>query len=147
MVTLEIKPLPFGVRPEAPEPDNRLLEVVGEEGIRKMIAEHYNLLVESKIKDMFPPKGIGLELAKKRSADFFIQRLGGPDYFNKTRGKPMLASRHVHFTITPEARLEWLRCYRDVLQALDVEEELIVSFWNYLHEFSNWMVNTESSSN
>ncbi len=142
-MNLEIKPIPFGDRPEAPIPDNDLLTVLGEDGIRKMINDHYELLVESEIKSMFPPKGIGLELAKKHSADFFIQRLGGPEYFNNTRGRPMLASRHGHFKITPTGRMEWLRCYRDVLLQLDVEEKLVIAFWNYLHDFSNWMVNTD----
>lgn len=140
---LEIKPIPFGVRPEAPIPDNEMLTQLSEDGVRKMIADHYDLLIESEIKEIFPPKGIGLELAKKHSADFFIQRLGGPTYFNNTRGRPMLASRHAHFKITPKGRIEWLRCYRDVLTKLEIDEHLIVSFWNYLHEFSNWMVNTE----
>jgi len=139
---LKIEKLPFGARPETNGPDNEIYHYLGEKGVRKLVSDHYELLVQSEIKDLFPPKGMGLELAKKRSADFFIQKLGGPEYFNQTRGKPMLASRHQPFKITPEARLVWLDCYRQLLPKLEAPEPLIMAYWNYLHDFSNWMVNS-----
>lgn len=139
---LHIKKLEYGFRPEVVDFDKEILTVLGEDGIRKLIADHYDRLVESPIKHLFPPKGIGLELAKKHSADFFIQRLGGPDYFNKTRGKPMLATRHGHFKITPTGRVEWLKIYKELLPKLNLPEHLLKNYWDYLHDFSNWMVNT-----
>jgi hemoglobin len=143
MLQLEIKPMPMGVNPQVPKPDNRLLVILGEEGIRKMISDFYDLLVESPIKELFPTKGIGLQMSKNKSADFFIQRLGGPDYYQQKRGKPMLAARHRYFKITPSDRIEWLKCFKTVLEKLDVPEEVILPFWDFLHEFSNWMVNTK----
>lgn len=139
---LHIEKLEFGFKPEIKAPDSRILGLLGEDGIRKLIAEHYDRLIESPIKGMFPPKGMGLELAKKHSADFFIQRFGGPDYFNKTRGKPMLATRHSHFKITPNGRVEWLKIYKDLLPKLNLPEDVLSNYWVYLHDFSNWMVNT-----
>lgn len=139
---LTIIKLEFGLRPEITPPNLEILETVGEEGIRKLVASHYDRLIESPIKHLFPPKGMGLELAKKHSADFFIQRLGGPDYFNKTRGKPMLATRHSHFKITPDGRVEWLKIYKELLPELGLPDNLLENYWNYLHDFSNWMVNT-----
>ena len=143
-MNFEIKILPPDYRPEPELPDENMFEAMGEQAIRKMVSDHYDLLVESEIKDMFPPKGYGLEQAKERSADFFIQRLGGPDYFNQNRGAPMLSKRHSFFKVTPEGRMEWLRCYREVLQKQHIPDSMKQSFWNYLHDFSNWMVNTES---
>lgn len=139
---LEIKDLPYGERPEVTPPDPEILKMIGEEGIRKLVSDHYERLTESPIKSIFPPKGIGLELAKKHSADFFIQRLGGPEYFSKTRGKPMLATRHSYFKITPAGRIEWLKIYQELLPELGLPDHLLMSYWNYLHDFSNWMVNT-----
>lgn len=139
---LEIKDIPFGERPVITPLDPKILDLLGEEAIRKLISDHYEALVECPIKDMFPPKGIALELAKKHSADFFIQRLGGPEYFNNTRGKPMLATRHGHFKITPQGRIEWLKIYQTLLPELNLPEELLNNYWIYLHDFSNWMVNT-----
>lgn len=139
---LTIKQLPFGERPEITPPNPEILQAIGEERVRQLVSDHYDRLAQSPIKYLFPPKGIGLELAKKHSANFFIQRLGGPDYFNQTRGKPMLASRHGHFKITPTARMEWLKIYQELLPELGLPDHLLKSYWDYLHDFSNWMVNT-----
>jgi len=131
-----------GVRPGVTLPSREMFHLLKEEGIRKMVNEHYDLLVESSIKDLFPKNPIALEKAKEHSADFFIQICGGPDYFNQNRGKPQLNRRHVPFKITAEGRIEWLDCYKPVLQKLDLPEEVLLSFWNYLDVFSKWMVNS-----
>jgi len=110
--------------------------------MRLMVSEHYDLLKESEIKDLFPRNPIALEKAKENSADFFIQICGGPQYFNQNRGKPQLNSRHLPFKITAEGREVWLNCYKQVLQKLDLPDEVRLSFWNYLDVFSKWMVNS-----
>lgn len=142
---LKIKKLPPNFTPEPTMPDPKMYDLLGEQGVRKMVSDHYDLLVESKINDLFPPKGYGLEQAKERSADFFVQKLGGPDYFNQNRGAPKLSQRHSHFKVTPEGRIIWLECYSEVLNKIDLPEPIIIKFWDYLHDFSNWMVNTPSS--
>lgn len=137
-----ITELPFGERRTNFKPDISIYNYLKEDGVRQMVNDHYELLVESNIKEIFPPKGELLEGAKKRSADFFVQRLGGPEYYKMSRGNPMLASRHLPFKITPKTRLVWLDCYRQVLSKMDtVPEELVLNFWRWLDEFSNWMVN------
>jgi hemoglobin len=139
---LKINTYSFGERPQVTKPDPDLLNVLGEPGIREMVSKHYDLLHKSEIKHLFPESAAGLENSKRNSADFMIQILGGPQYFNNNRGRPMLANRHSHFSITVEGRVVWLNCYKQVLTELDVPEHLIVSFWNYLNVFSTWMVNT-----
>ena len=138
---LKIERMPFGARPNKYLPDLALYDYLGEEGVRAMVSKHYDLLAKSAIKDLFPETPRGLEAAKKHSADFFIQRLGGPDYYNQNRGNPMLVRRHSPFQINADARIVWLECYRKVLKELDAPEHLIVAFWNFIHDFSNWMVN------
>jgi len=132
----------FGQRPSVTLPSPEFLEKLTEEGIRKMVSDHYDLLSQSEIKNLFPRIDEALDKAKQRSSDFFIQICGGFSYYNQNRGKPMLAKRHSPFAITQEARIVWLKCYIQVLSKLDLPEELIQSFWNYLNVFSFWMVNT-----
>jgi hemoglobin len=139
---LKITEFPTGARPAVPQPNNAIYSYLGEEGIRKLVNDHYNLLVQSSIKHLFPAVGEGLELAKKHSADFFIQRLGGPNYYDTNRGKPMLTKRHEPFTITQDARKVWLDCYRQLLPNLDMPKELILSYWIFFDVFSIWMVNS-----
>ncbi len=132
----------LGTRPPVVKPDPKVLQFLGEEKMRKLISDHYDLLRVSNIKGLFPPTPEGFEMAKKHSADFFIQICGGPDYFNQSRGAPMMAGRHAAFKITPEARKIWLESYIIVLSKLDMPDDLKLSFWNYVDIFSVWMVNT-----
>jgi hemoglobin len=131
-----------GVRPGVTLPSKQMYILLGEDGMRKMVSDHYDLLKESEIKDLFPKNPVALEKAKEHSADFFIQICGGPQYFNQNRGMPQLNRRHLPFKITAEARIVWLSCYKDVLQKMELPREVLTSFWNYLEVFSKWMVNS-----
>jgi len=139
---LQIKEMQFGVREDVTIPDRDFYKIVGEEGIRKMVSLHYDLLRESSIKKLFPIDDKELEVSKTNSADFMIQICGGPDYFNQHRGRPRMADRHKGFSITPEGRIVWLNCYKQALLEVKAPEYLIFSFWEYINIFSNWMVNT-----
>jgi len=132
----------LGTRPPVQIPNPAVLEYLGEEGMRQLISDHYDLLRQSDISDLFPPSDEGFALAKKHSADFFIQICGGPRYFDQSRGKPMMAARHSPFAITPHARKIWLESYIIVLSKSDMPDDLKESFWNYLDIFSIWMMNT-----
>ena len=133
----------FGYRPLVTIPSPDFLKLVTEEGIRKLVSDHYDLLSQSEVKHLFPRIDEALEKAKQRSSDFFIQICGGQPYYNKSRGKPMLAARHSPFAIDQGARLVWLECYIQVLSKFDLPEDVLQSFWNYLNSFSFWMVNTK----
>ena len=133
----------FGQRPAVTIPTPEFLEQLSESGIRKMVSDHYDLLSKSEIRHLFPRIDEALDKAKLRSSDFFIQICGGHPYFNENRGKPVLARRHAPFAITKKARVVWLQCYQQILSKLDIPEEVIQSFWNYLNVFSFWMVNTD----
>lgn len=135
-----------GIKPDVTLPTTQILLILGEEGIRKMISDFYDLLVESEIAHLFPKNPIALEKAKEHSADFFIQVCGGPMYFNKNRGRPMLNRRHQPFKITPHGRKVWLECYSRVLAKLELPDEVLISFWNYLDTFSKWMVNSNDET-
>jgi len=135
-----------GFRPAVTLPTKEMFTLLGEDGMRKMVSDHYDLLKESEIKDLFPKNPIAFEKAKDHSADFFIQICGGPQYFNENRGMPQLNRRHQPFKITAEGRDVWLNCYKSVLEKLDLPENVITSFWNYIEVFSKWMVNTINQS-
>ena len=139
---LTITPARPGERLPVQKPSPGILTVLKEEGIRELVSDHYDLLVKSDINHLFPTVPEQLELAKKHAADFFIQVMGGPSYFNMHRGQPAMTRRHAQFEITVEGRVEWLKCYQQLLPKLEMPEHLIQSYWNYLNNFSSWMVNT-----
>lgn len=141
-MNLEIAKAEFGDRPQVRLPDPRFYLFLGEEGIRNLVSDHYDLLVASSIRHLFPADNAKLNAAKKRSADFFIQICGGPDYFNQNRGQPMMIRRHQPFKIDAEARIVWLNCYKQLLPGLSLPGDVVQSFWDYLNIFSVWMVNS-----
>ena len=140
---LSITSLKAGERPDPQIPQKSIYEELGEDGIRSMISDHYDLLVKSEVKHLFPKAGEELELAKQYAADFIIQRFGGPNYYAQRRGKPLLMNRHAPFKITPRARIVWLECYREVLLKRKLPEDILIPYWKFLDIFSNWMVNTD----
>jgi hemoglobin len=132
-----------GKMPDVTKPNSEILRTLGEDGIRNMISQHYDLLVQSEIKDIFPEKNSkALEFAKQKSADFFIQIMGGQNYYTQNRGNPMLKKRHMPFPINMEARIVWLKNYREVITQLQLPDSLKLSLWNYLDKFSLWMMNS-----
>jgi hemoglobin len=132
----------LGTRPNVQIPNPKILEHLGEDGMIKMVSDHYDILKNSTVKGLFPPTEEGIEMAKKHAAYFFIQICGGPRYFDAARGAPKMAARHAPFKITQEARKVWLESYIEVLEKLDMSDELKQSLWNYLNIFSIWMMNT-----
>lgn len=135
--------VPFGARAEVQRPIPAFYASVGEEGIRTMVDAHYELLRESEIKHLFPVEDEKqFALAKKHAGDFFIQFLGGPNYFQQSRGAPQMVGRHAPFKITQSGRIIWLEKWKEILDKCDAEEAAVTSFWNYLNSFSTWMVNT-----
>jgi hemoglobin len=132
-----------GKLPQVTLPNPDFFKYLGEEKFRALVSRHYDLLAQSSIKHLFPTHEFALQNAKSRSADFFIQLMGGPEYYRENRGEPMMRKRHLPFTIDMDARIVWLQCYQIALQELkDVPGHLIQSFWNYLDKFSLWMINS-----
>ena len=131
----------LGVRPQVTMCDSNFLVQIQEEGMRQLISNFYDLLIQSEIKQLFPQTQEEIKQAKQNSSDFFIQVLGGTPYFNQNRGRPMMAARHAPFAIDKKARLIWLNCFKQVIEKLDIEDTLKQSFWNYIDMFSMWMIN------
>ncbi|CAI6150607.1 MAG TPA: globin [Sulfurimonas sp.] len=144
-MNLEIMQAQFGVRTPVSKAIPEFLLEMGEDGIRKMVSDHYDKIKQSEIYDIFPQDAQEFEDAKKHSADFMIQICGGPAHFTQNRGAPQMVGRHNPFRITAQSRQVWLELYREVLMDLEKEgitEKSLSSWWNYVNVFSNWMVNT-----
>jgi hemoglobin len=135
----------INTRPNVDLPSKDFLNILTEEGIFKMVSDHYNLLQKTNIKGLFPPTKEGLEMAKKHSAYFFIQICGGERYFDEHRGRPMMKARHYAFKITQEARQIWLESYIKVLKSIDMDDNIKESFWKYIDIFSIWMMNSDDN--
>lgn len=148
MLNLEIMHGELGVRPPVTKPHPGFYPQIGEERLRRLVNDHYELIRNSDIAFLFPVNDEqAFEAAKKHAADFFIQICGGPGYFNQSRGAPRMVARHAPFRIDAAARVRWLEFYGQLLPQLveeGIDEALVQSFWDYINVFSIWMINTPS---
>lgn len=145
-MNLDITYAQFGVRPPVIKPIPEFFIEMGEEGIRKLISDHYDAIKQSDIYFLFPQDDEEFEKAKIHSSDFMIQICGGPAYFNQNRGAPQMVGRHAPFAIDAKARERWLELYKPLIIELKengVTERSLYSFWGYLNIFSLWMINTK----
>lgn len=131
---------PGDIRP----PTKAIFHQMGEDNVRQMLRDFYQLLGDSAIKEMFPED---LETASQKSADFFIGLLGGPALYHQKHGNPMMRARHMPFAINAHARQVWLDCFEAVLadaeERYDFPVDELPGFLEFLRGFSMWMVNRE----
>lgn len=83
-----------------------------------------------------------LEAASQKSADFFIQVMGGPPLYSQKHGPPRMRMRHMPFPISARARDIWLDCFTKALDELPFPADLRAEFEEFLNSFSAWMINT-----
>lgn len=136
--------VPLGGPPQGINPNPAIYAAMGEENIFKMLEDFYVELSHSSIKALFPEN---VKEASHRSAAFFVSILGGPPLYHQKYGPPMMRKRHLPFVIDESARQVWLQCFKKTLQEADKKYrfplEHLDSFWNFLEQFSAWMVNTK----
>ena len=137
--------IPPGGPPRIPGPSHDIYPAMGEANIMQMLVDVYERLGQSKIAYMFPKEHDELMFAAKKSGLFFVGLMGGPPLYHQQIGPPMLRGRHLPFVIDEAGRLEWLRCFDEVLdtavEELNFPTEHLEQFRAFLHGFSTWMVN------
>tara|TARA_B100001939_G_scaffold276002_1_gene244117 strand:- start:19263 stop:19715 length:453 start_codon:yes stop_codon:yes gene_type:complete len=137
--------VPPGGPPQGSPPPREIYGVLGEQGIRDLLLAHYRKLARSTIAFLFPDEPEALEAAANKSADFFIQLMGGPPLFVQKHGPPRMRARHMPFEVTESGRKEWLRCFQEALDEQSFPAEYRAAFDEFLDSFSAWMVNSSSS--
>ncbi|MBU43910.1 MAG: bacitracin resistance protein BacA [Spirochaetaceae bacterium] len=134
--------VPPGGPPQGSPPPREIYSVLGEQGIRDLLRAHYRKLAQSKISFLFPSEEEPLMAAADKSADFFIQLMGGPPLFVQKHGPPRMRARHMPFEVTEDGRKEWLRCFQEALDEQSFPAEYREAFDDFLESFSAWMVNS-----
>lgn len=130
---LDFPPVPF------PPPD--LLSMIGETGLRQLVARHYALIRASEIGNLFPADEPGFAQAIQRSADFVVETCGGPARYSERRGNACMRTRHFPYLIDETARDVWLDC---LWRAFDIDDIPIAArrmLWDWLEAMSIRMVN------
>lgn len=133
------------IYPAVPFPSNKTYKALGEEKIRDMVKYHHELLLKTTIKNIFPAHPEALKLAIDKSADFFVEVLGGEEVFTSQHGEPQLRRRHFKIPITENDREIWLAMYKKTLKEIEFPKELLEEFWNWIEALSIRMINRRTS--
>ena len=134
------------VYPEVPFPSTLLFQTWGEENIRKMVRYHHQLLRKSVIGNLFPANDEMFNFATEKTADFFVEALGGEKCYTPVHGHPALRMRHFHITIDENGREIWLMMYKKTIKDLQMPDECIHEFWNWIEPLSIRMINRRTTT-
>lgn len=126
-------------------PPNEIYENFGEQNIIKMVFHHHGLLRKSSIKNIFSQDEEEFNKATQRTAEFFLEALGGGARYSSKHGHPHLRSRHFPFTIDEHAREVWLIFYKKTLKDIDFPKEYLKPFWEWVESLSIRMINRRTS--
>ncbi len=134
------------VYPPVVFPSNKILKTLGEEAIRNMVFHHHSMLKKSSIGDMFPADEKEFLEGTQKTADFFVEALGGGDIFSSKHGHPALRGRHFRFIIDEKGREIWLMMYKKTLRDIEFPKELLEEFWNWIEPLSIRMINRRTTA-
>jgi hemoglobin len=133
------------VYPEVPFPPKELFTILGKEKIIQMVEYHHGLLKKSVIKDLFEKDEEKFKVLTMRTAEFFMEALGGGDIYSEKHGHPHLRARHFPFSIDEHAREVWLMFYKKTLKDIEFPKEHIQVFWEWIEPLSIRMINRRTS--
>jgi len=133
------------IYPSVPFPSNKIYKALGEMKIREMVEYHHELLLKTKVGKLFPPHPDALKMVIDKSADFFVEALGGGDIFTSVHGEPHLRMRHFKIPIDEHDREIWLAMYKKTLKEIDFPKEHLEEFWNWIEPLSIRMINRRTN--
>lgn len=133
------------IYPPVPFPSNRVFKVAGEEKIRELITHQHDLLRVSPVKHLFAHSDKKFAILIERTADFFVEIFGGPQYFTPEHGQPKLRHRHFPFTISEKDRIVWLERMEQALIETQFPIELHEEIWNWVEPLSIRMINRRTN--
>ena len=126
--------------PSSDPPSVSVFDVVGEAGLRRLVAGFYRRIPgDDVIGPMYPPET--LAVAERHLADFLIYRFGGPETYVQERGSPKLRMRHMPFAVTPAARDRWVSLMDAALDEVSWPLEVVAVMRPFLHESATFLIN------
>jgi hemoglobin len=122
--------------------EDRIWEVVGEEGFARLVSAFYRQVPGDDILGpMYPADD--LRGAEIRLRDFLVGRFGGPPRYIMQRGHPRLRMRHAPFAIDAAARERWLLLMGTALRELAFPDEVDAALREFFDIVATMMVNRQ----
>lgn len=120
--------------------ENEIFSVIGESGIRRMVAGFYRQIpLDDVLGPMYPPHD--LSGAEERLALFLLFRFGGPQDYLQRRGHPMLRMRHAPFAINQLARDRWMQLMGRSIDECQFPENVSSVLKSFLGNVATFLMN------
>lgn len=117
-----------------------IYEQLGDERLVELVHEFYDRVFASeKIRPLFQTDP---DEIRRKQLLFLTQFLGGPALYSTEYGHPRMRARHLPHQITQEAREEWLRCMKEAIGTLEVDQQLKEELYNCFPQLARHMVNS-----
>lgn len=117
-----------------------IYERLGEKNLRLMVNRFYDLVQKNEI--ISPLFKDDFETIRKKQFMFLTQFFGGPQLYSEEYGHPRMRMRHLPHKITNEGKEEWLKCMKEVVFSLEIDEKLKQAIYNCFPPIAQHMVNS-----
>ena len=133
------------ILPEVPFPSLRVIEALGEHGLRQLVAQHHALLRQSAIGHLFAQDAAQFAQLVERVADFVVEACGGAAQYTPEHGHTCMRTRHFPFTIDEAAREVWLTLLWQALADCAAPAAVREEYWAWMEPFSLRMINRRTT--
>ena len=117
-----------------------IYDVVGEDGLTRLVASFYAGIPDDPILGPMYPEG-DFEGAEERLRSFLIYRLGGPQTYIQERGHPRLRMRHLPFPIGTAARDAWVSRMEAALDEVAFPAEVDATLRTFFADVATFLIN------
>ena len=117
-----------------------IYEKLGEKNLRLMVNRFYDLVQKNEI--ISPLFKDDFNTVRKKQFMFLTQFFGGPQLYSEQFGHPRMRMRHLPHKITNEGKEEWLKCMKEAVFSLDIDESLKHAIYDCFPPIAQHMVNS-----
>ena len=115
-------------------------QIGGQQTFSQLVSHFYGLVaIDPILRPMYPESD--LKAAALRLQLFLEQYWGGPTTYSEQRGHPRLRMRHAPFHISKVEHDAWVKCMKQAVDGLAVEQSLKDQLWSYLSQAAAAMIN------
>lgn len=117
-----------------------LYEILGDDKIQALVdAFYFRVYNDPKLIPLFHND---MKKVKDKQFCFLSQFLGGPQRYNEKYGIPRMRMRHMPHHIDNEAKDAWLKCMKEAIGTLGLDDRLASALYNCFPKLANHMVNS-----
>ena len=120
--------------------EKTIYQKLGAENLQLLVDNFYDLVQDN---DLLSPLFKGdFDSIRKKQFMFLSQFLGGPQLYTIAFGHPRMRMRHMPHKVKIEAKDEWLKCMKQCINQLDIDDNFKDVLYNCFPKVAEHMVNS-----